>query len=204
MDIRRASGIGFFGRVDLQTQRDELIHRLDELDRQLDELADQRRAIIDELTELREALYPPVAWCHGRRPPNTDCGPLPPAPEGAQAIGGRDLRVTCLTILRRHGPLSLPELHGLLHRYGYLIGTRHVVRTLSDAMAYEVEQHRARRLERGVYEAVDAEPRRTRRRHPPVPDDAEPWFPHAPAQLDPDLDEDPPTWMRPPRHRRPC
>ena len=110
---------------------------------------------MDALTELREQLYPPVPWAKGRRPPDVDRSPLPPATEGSQAISGRDLRITCLTILRRHGALCLPELHGLLHRYGYLIAATRPVTALSDAMAYEVEHGRARRVERGVYEATD-------------------------------------------------
>jgi hypothetical protein len=182
-------------RVDLQVERDALVQRLDRLDDELEELSRERQAIVAALTELREVLYPPIPWAKGRRPPDVDHAPLPPATEGSTALGGRDLRATCLTILRRHGALSLVELHGLLHRYGYVISARRPVTALSDAMAYEVEQRRARRVERGVYEAIDAPPRR---RHRPVALPREPhavWISARPAALDPDVDEDPDTWM---------
>lgn len=141
-------------------------------------------------------LYPPVPWCHGRRPPDIDCAPLPPAPEGAPALSGRDLRSTCLSILRHHGALTLPELHGLLHRYGYLIAARRPVAALSDAMAYEVERGRARRLERGRYDATNVVTRRrSRRPERGIAGSPEPWVDRAPSPLDPGLDEDPPLWM---------
>jgi hypothetical protein len=170
------------------------VHRLNQIDERLEKLSAERRSIVDALSELREELYPPVPWAHGRRPPDIDRSPLPPAPAGAQTIGGRDLRVTCLTILRRHGATSLPELHGLLHRYGYLVGARRPVTALSDAMAYEVERGRARRVERGIYASTCRPPRR-RRAAPPLADHpAGPWLSHRPSPLDPDLDDDPGTW----------
>ena len=178
----------------MQTERDALVHRLRQIDEQLVQVSDERRAIVDALAELREQLYPPVPWAKGRRPPDVDRSPLPPATEGSQAISGRDLRITCLTILRRHGTLCLPELHGLLHRYGYLIAATRPVTALSDAMAYEVEHGRARRVERGVYRATDR-PDPTRRTAPPL--EAFPSGPppiDGPSPLDPDLDEDPGTW----------
>ena len=170
------------------------MHRLGTIDRRLRILAAERREVVDSLTALREELYPPVSWAHGRRPPDIDCPPLPPAPDSAVTISGRDLRVTCLGILRRHGPLPLPELHGLVHCYGYLVGARRPVTALSDAMAYEVERGRARRIERGRYEATEAPPQR-HPAPPPIPPTAR-IAPSArsAAPLDPDLDEDPASW----------
>ena len=78
---------------------------------------------------------------------------MPPAPEHAQPLSGRALRATCVAILRRHGATSLLELHGLLHRYGYLMASTRPVTALSDAMAYEVEHGRRAACDRGVYEA---------------------------------------------------
>ncbi len=193
-DLRRASGLNLWARIERQTERDALVHRLGQLDERLEELSAERRAIVDALGELRDELYPAVPWSRGRRPPDLDRSPLPPAPQGSQALGGRDLRATCTTILRRHGRLSLPELHGLLHRYGYLIGSRRPVAALSDAMAYEVERGRARRVERGVYEARD-DRRRPRRPPPPLPDAPTVlWIVERPSELDPDIDEDPASW----------
>lgn len=203
LDLRRASGLSLWVRVERQTDRDALVHRLEQIDRRLETLSDERRAIVDALAELREELYPPVPWAHGRRPPDIDQAPLPPAPAGAQCLGGRDLRVTCLTILRRHGPQKLIELHGLLHRYGYLVGARRPVTALSDAMAYEVERGRARRVERGVYAATGLS-QRCRRAAPELPE--HPWGPWPAGQrslLDPDVDEDPASWSAHPRRGPP-
>src|SRR5699024_6219871 len=133
-----------FLRIERQTDRDALLHRLGQIDERLLSLSDERRGIVAALADIRDELYPVVPWCHGRRPPDLDAGPLPPVAADATAISGRHLRATCLAILRRHGPTSLRELHGLLHRYGYAVHAAHPVTCLSDAMAYEVEQRRAR------------------------------------------------------------
>ena len=114
----------------------------------------------------------------------------PRPPKGRRAISGRDLRIACLTILRRHGALKLPDLHALLHRYGYLIGAARPVTALSDAMAYETEHGRARRIDRGIYAATDRPPPRSHT--PPTLDDRPgPGPVDGPTPLDPDLDEDP-------------
>lgn len=76
---------------------------------------------------------------------------LPPLSERPTPLWGRRLRSVCLALLRRAGPLILPEIHALLHHHGYRIDSSNPVKTLSDALAYEVEQGRAVRLERGVY-----------------------------------------------------
>lgn len=197
VSIRRASGMPLWARIERQTERDALLHRLDALDTRLLALSTERRAIVEELGEIRDELYPAVPWCHGRRPPDLDCSPLPPAAPGADAVEGRRLRAACLSILRRHGATALRELHGLLHRYGYVVRAVRPVTCLSDAMAYEVEQGRARRLARGVYEAIGAEPPRRRDRpspFPDLPDLPEPWASTGPSALDPALDEDPSSW----------
>jgi hypothetical protein len=206
MSIRRTSGLPLAVRIERQVERDALLHRLDRIDARLLELSEERSAIVAELGKLRDELYPVVPWCHGRRPPDPDRGPLPPAAAGARAIAGRHLRATCLAILRRHGPTSLRELHSLLHRYGYVVRSTHPVTCLSDAMAYEVEQHRARRVERGTYEAVGEAPRRRRDRPAPYPEPPphpEPWHPQGPSALDPTIEEDPLRWRSPPEQVRP-
>ncbi len=197
-ELRRASGLSLWVRVERQADRDALLHRLERIDDRLEELSEERRAVVGALAALRDELYPPVPWSKGRRPPDVDTSPLPPATEGSQALTGRDLRATCLAILRRHGPLTLRELHGLLHRYGYVVGARRPVTALSDAMAYEVERRRARRVERGVYKAADPRaPRQRRARRRPPELASEPhgfWIEHRPSALDPDIDQDPYTW----------
>ena len=120
----------------------------------------------------------------------------PRPPKGRRRISGRDLRIACLTILRRHGALKLPDLHALLHRYGYLIGAARPVTALSDAMAYETEHGRARRIDRGIYAATDRPPPRSHT--PPTLDDRPgPGPVDGPTPLDPDLDEDPASWAPP-------
>jgi hypothetical protein len=176
-DLRRASNLPLGARVERQVERDALVHRLRQLDDQLVRVSEERQAVVHALAELRDVLYPPVPWAKGRRPPDIDRAPLPAAPQGSQPLRARDLRATCLAILRRHGRLALPELHGLVHRYGYLVGAARPVQALADAMAYEVERGRARRPERGVYEPVPG--------HDP---------PTGRSPLDRDLDEDPRTW----------
>ena len=190
-DIRRASGLRLAERVAAQTERDHLVHQLRDLDDQLAALSAERRELVNQLSHVRDRLYPPIPWCHGRRPPNIDTAPLPPLIEGAQGLAGRWLRSTCRDILRRHGATSLRELHGLLHRYGYFVSARHPVSALSDAMRYEVRSGRARRVERGVYELRGGGP-------PPrggAPLEQRPmWRSQDRTPLDPDLDEDPGTW----------
>jgi hypothetical protein len=195
-DVRRASGLRLRQRVQLQTTRDELVADLRVVDEQLDALSRQRRDLVDQLADLRDTLYPPIPWCHGRRPPAIDVAPLPPATPAAESLVGRPLRAACLEILRRHGALPLRELHGLLHRYGYVIGSRRPVAALSDAMRHEVQAGRARRLERGVYGLPDTPDRRNRRkpRPPRVPRDSWRWSRTGQSPLDPSADEDPPTW----------
>ena len=105
-DLRRArpaSASG--GGVELQIERDALVHRLDRLDATCSPSPTSARPIVDALADLRELLYPPVPWARGRRPPDVDHSPLPAATEGSQTISGRDLRTACVAILRRHGPL---------------------------------------------------------------------------------------------------
>jgi hypothetical protein len=196
-DIRRASGMRRSLRTVLQTERDDVVHQLAELDRQLLDLSHARRALVDQLADLRDQLYPPIPWCHGRRPPDLDVPPLPPATADPEVLVGRPLRAACRAILRRHGTTSLRELHGLLHRYGYVIGSRRPVAALSDAMRHEVGAGRAVRVARGVY---DLRPGRERHRVPrrtsawPLPRDHATYQTSGTTPLDPDVDEDPATW----------
>ena len=67
--LRRTSTMSLWARVDLQVERDALVHRLARIDRRLSVLTDERLAIVAELAQIRDDLYPVVHWCHGRRPP---------------------------------------------------------------------------------------------------------------------------------------
>lgn len=162
------------------------------IDAELDTLCARRRAVLDRLNTLRRDLWPDEQRCHHRRRGRVDEVPMPPAPPGSEALGGVELRATCLGILRRQGPCGLRELHGLLHRHGYRIDGPRAVQSLADAMAYEVRQGRAHRLARGVYGAVAAGP-------DPIGVEALPWDDpdEDRPQLDPVVLDDPERWGGP-------
>ena len=82
LDIRRASGLPLRVRAERQADRDALVHRLQRSTADCVELSEERLDLVDELAAVRDELYPPIPWCHGRRPPDLDRGPLPAAPEG--------------------------------------------------------------------------------------------------------------------------
>ena len=93
-----------------------------------------------------------VEWCHGRRPPKDDQPPLPPLNDETTSLAGRPLRSACLALFRRYGRLRLDQLHALIHLHGYVIASAHPVKTLADAMGYELRKGRLVRPERGTYE----------------------------------------------------
>lgn len=149
---RRRSGLSPTDRLVLQIRRDELFARLTRLDHQMVSTAEERLDILDELSDLRDELWPPIPWQRGRRPPAIGRDPLPPASSAATPIGGVTLRQACLVILARHGQLPLTEIHAWLHRYGYLVDGLHPVKVLADALGHEHDAGRAHRAARGVYE----------------------------------------------------
>lgn len=160
-------------RVRLQVRRDQLCHDLRGLDEQIDELTKRRLDIIHGLDECREALWPTVPHRRGRRPPDAETPPLPPAQPDALPAIGRSLRAICRAILRKHGPLPLPALHTWIHHYGYELWSAQPTKALADAMGYEVMRHRVVRVERGVY-AIDPDAPRSRWRSDREPDLTDP------------------------------
>lgn len=153
---RIQSGMHPVHRRQLQVVRDECLSELSSLDRDLESLCARRVELLDRLDAMRDQLWPEVATCRGRRPPALDSPPLPPLVAGARMVGGRSLRGVCLTLLGRSGPLSLPDMHAQLHLYGYGVSGDHAVKTLADAMNYEVRCGRAVRVARGVYDVAAA------------------------------------------------
>jgi hypothetical protein len=149
---KRQSGLHPVVRRRIQVARDEVLAELAGIDADLDQLSARRIELLDQLEQMRDRLWPEAPDRRGRRPPALDVSPMPPVPAGARPAWGRGLRGVCLTILGRHGALRLEDLHGLLHRYGYAVDSRHPVKALADAMAYEVRHGRAVRVERGVYD----------------------------------------------------
>jgi hypothetical protein len=72
---------------------------------------------------------------------------------GAQPLHGRALRRTVLASLRDAGrPLTITEIHRSLHLAGYRLSER-AVKQLGDALRYEEQQDRVRRVARATYEA---------------------------------------------------
>lgn len=127
-----------------------------DLDRQLTALSRRRRHVAAAARTHRRILWPNFAK-RGRQPAPDGTERLPPAPHGAVVLWGRRLRAACRALLGAAGEhLELPELHALLHAQGYLIRSDHPVKALSDAMAYEVEQGRIRRVSRGTYQLLAA------------------------------------------------
>lgn len=133
---------------------DEAVHQLREVDEELAALRRRRHAIATAVREHRRRLWPTDTW-RGRKPAEDGSERLPPAPHDSRRLWGRRLRAACRAILAAfRGPLDLPQLHAMLHDRGVLIRSSHPVKALSDAMAYEVELGRARRVSRGVYQLL--------------------------------------------------
>lgn len=170
---------------------------LAEVDGELEVLAARRRQVCRRLAVYRERLWAGAAARAHRRPLRPPEAPMPPAPVDAQRIGGSALRRVAVAILRRHGPLPLRELHGLLHRYGYEISSERPVQRLADALAYEVRNGRLERLERGVYGVAGVPPERVSALDlgDPLPwssPSTESW--DDPAPIDVDVADDPERW----------
>jgi hypothetical protein len=120
-----------------------------------------------ELRVLHERLWPraPGDVLYGvRRPRIGGPAPIPPPTRDAVPLLGRQLRYAALGVLiRAERPLSLPEIHRALHLTGYAVVGRNPVKRLADAMGYEHDHGRARRLARGVYAVGELTPARRRR-----------------------------------------
>ena len=173
--------------------------RVRSIDEVIERLVDERLACLDVLVDCRDQLRPGWGRRHSRRRSSVDEAPFPEAPPAARPVEGVGLRSVALTILRRHGPQRLRDLHGLIHLYGYRIESVRPVQRLGDAMAYELRQGRVTRIERGVYEAVEPHPGPSRY----VPPATElgghlPWdrpiTDPGPPHVDPDVATDPELW----------
>jgi hypothetical protein len=68
---------------------------------------------------------------------------------------GRPLRRAILGALDEAGrPLTLTEIHRSLHLLGYRLRSNNAVKQLGDALRYEEQLGRVRRVARGTYERV--------------------------------------------------
>jgi hypothetical protein len=128
-----------------------LLERLRTVDEVLDAVAMERRWMLGRLQAVHDGLWR-VGSTRVRRRPELDVAPVPPAVPGAEVLYGAQLRATCLAVLNRHGAMGLRDLHGYLHRYGYVVGGNRPVQRLGDCMGFEVRARRARRVARGAYD----------------------------------------------------
>jgi hypothetical protein len=142
----------------LEAERSRLLDELDEVDTELLAIAARRQRIRDDADTICDALWPREPWWHARRPNTIGITRLAPVCGNAKQLWGIHLRATCVAILERHGTQTLPDLHSLLHVYGYRIGGRRPVKDLADAMAHEVNCGRAVRVSRGCYRGLQETP----------------------------------------------
>ena len=182
-----------------RVQHADASRRIRTIDEAIESLVDERLAFLDVLVECRDQLRIRFGSRHSRRRATIDEAPFPGPPPAAKPLSGIDLRSVALTILRRHGPQRLRDLHALIHLYGYLVESDRPVQRLADAMAYELSQGRVERLERGVYTATNPHPGPDRYEPPPCDLDGPlPWSrpvtEPGPPHLDPDVAHDPELW----------
>ena len=107
-------------RAEIHHHLAELTHALHLHDQHAIEWNQQRRQLFQRIQHAHDLLWD-IDSLHGRQPARPGQPPLPPVCDNPIALHGRRLRTTCLAILRTHGPLSLPELHSLIHLYGYAV-----------------------------------------------------------------------------------
>jgi hypothetical protein len=151
--IRRRGDLDPAVRRKLHRTSDRLRRELDRTDRLLAQLGARRHRLAGQLAQNRDRLWPKDRDRYGRRPGPDGAVVLGPLPTRPTKLWGRRLRAACLAILGATGESSLPELHAHLHHRGYEVDSAHPVKALADALGYETDQGRARRIARGVYEA---------------------------------------------------
>ncbi len=170
------------------------IEQLASIDAELETLAARRRGVLDRLAALRPRLWPESHRRHVRRQCRVDERALPPPTVGALVLVGVDLRRVLVGIVRRHGEVSLRELHGLIHRHGYEVGGDRPVQRLGDAAAYETRAGRLRRVRRGVYGPSGGGPAAVDATGLGVPLPWDPPTPDEPPSLDPAIADDSDRW----------
>jgi hypothetical protein len=159
----------FFGkrRDALLERRSELISESERLHAAQFELAHRMALVRAELVALRARLWPREPgrlWRTHRRPRIGGPAPIPPTTRHATPLCGRHLRYAALgVLLRARRPLGLPEIHAALHLAGYRLSGARPVKQLADALGYEHDNGRARRVMRGVYAPGELSPSRRRR-----------------------------------------
>jgi hypothetical protein len=131
-----------------------LLDELNQIDAQLAALAARRHQVVGRLHERRNYVTPRLSNHHGRKPKVDGTIALPPIATHAVSLWGTRLRDMCISVLRRCGTLTLVEIHAMLHHLGFRIDSGYPPKTLSDALSYETEHGRARRVGRGLYAPI--------------------------------------------------
>jgi hypothetical protein len=144
----------------------DLVREASTIDGEQQQLARQMSKLRHELTALHSRLWPTGpghAFKNWRRPRVAGPPPIPaPLPDAIPVHGARLRSAALGVLLRARHPLTLSEIHRALYLSGYRIGGRHVVKQLADALGYEHQCGRARRVSRGVYTVGQLSPARRR------------------------------------------
>ena len=134
----------------------ELVAAVTAVETEQRRLAEQYGELRRELVEIHKLLWPPDRggpYRKNRRPEVGGPSPIPPPIASAQLLRGRPLRRAALASLTDAArPLTLTEIHRSLLLAGYRLRSDHAVKQLGDALRYEEQRGRVRRVARGTYE----------------------------------------------------
>jgi hypothetical protein len=137
-------------------RQDELTAEMEAVDAEQRQLGQKFFELRRELKAVHELLWPPTPGYDHRktaRPELPGPAPIPPPPPDATLLRGRALRRAALAALGRAGvPQALPDIHRALHLAGQRLTSDQPVKQLADALRYEEQKGRVRRVARGTYE----------------------------------------------------
>jgi hypothetical protein len=139
----------------LLAREHELADRATAVDAEQRRLAQEFLELRRELVAVHSMLWPRTPG-HDRRkwraPRLGGPAPVPPTFPDATPVSGRALRRAVLAALARAAqPLTLTEIHRELHLRGHRLAGAHPVKQLGDALRYEEQRGRVRRVARGTY-----------------------------------------------------
>jgi hypothetical protein len=135
----------------------ELVGEITAVEDEQRRLAERYVALREELVELHRLLWLPdrdgpyrKRW----RPEVPGPASVPPPVSDARPVRGRALRRAVLALLRDAArPMKLTEIHRALHLSGHCLTSELPVKQLADALRYEEQRGRVRRVTRGTYVA---------------------------------------------------
>jgi hypothetical protein len=147
----------FRDRPEMLARERELADAITEVEREQQRLAERYTELRHELVELHGLLWPPdrdgpyrKTW----RPEVPGPAAIPPPVIDARPLRGRPLRKAVVAALAAADrPLTLTEIRRALHLSGYVLTSEQPVKQLGDALRYEEQRDRVRRIARGTYEA---------------------------------------------------